>query len=241
LKYDFLQDLLENRIGPLSPKLIAEHAEFLLAPAQAAELKNSRSQLLQDIFVLSRLNYKRNGFFVEFGATDGIALSNTYLLEKAYDWKGILAEPGIRWHAALRANRNCIIEENCVWKASGLTLTFKETNDAELSTIADFVASDFHKDDRDNGKTYEVKTISLNDLLKKHNAPKEIEYLSIDTEGSEYEILSAFDFSQYEIKIITCEHNYSPARDKIFKLLTSQGYKRVFANVSLWDDWYVRS
>ena len=53
----------------------------------------SRSQLRQDLFVLSQLDFKRNGYFVEFGATNGFNLSNTHLMEKEFGWTGILAEP----------------------------------------------------------------------------------------------------------------------------------------------------
>ncbi|MBT8545252.1 FkbM family methyltransferase [Polynucleobacter paneuropaeus] len=85
-----------------------------------------------------------------------------------------------------------------------------------------------------------MKTISLADLLIKHNAPKVIDYLSIDTEGSEYEILSHFDFESHQINIITIEHNYTEMREKIYNLLVSKGYKRKYLGLSKWDDWYVR-
>ncbi len=89
------------------------------------------------------------------------------------------------------------------------------------------------------GETYTVRTISLVDMLKKHNAPSVIDYLSIDTEGSEFEILSAFDFSKYQFNAITCEHNYAPIRDDIHSLLSQHGYRRVFPHISQCDDWYV--
>ncbi len=109
----------------------------------------------------------------------------------------------------------------------------------ELSTINDFSSLDGHSKSREIGEKYMVDTISLIDLLNQHNAPKDIDYLSIDTEGSEYEILNAFDFKKYKIKIITCEHNYTPNRDKINLLLTSNGYERKYETISNFDDWYV--
>lgn len=207
-------------------------------------LPESKSQLGQDLFVLSELEFKRSGFFVEFGATNGIELSNTYLLEKSLGWDGILAEPARFWHSALMGNRSAKIETDCVWSASGETLVFNEVGEkdetATLSTLDAYSGADNHRSSRKRGKKYEVETISLNDLLKKHNAPKEIDYLSIDTEGSEYEILKAFDFDEFDIKIITCEHNYTAAREKIFHLLSSNGYVRKYSELSAFDDWYVR-
>lgn len=202
-------------------------------------IKKSNGQLKQDLFVLLELNFKRNGFFVEFGATNGIDLSNTYLLEKEFNWNGILAEPAKNWHDDLKTNRTCSIETACVWRDSKSILDFSESNVKELSTISEFKNSDVHKKLRRNSTTYKVNTISLNDLLDKYNAPKIIDYLSIDTEGSEYEILSNFDFSRYKFRVITCEHNFTANRDKIFELLTKNGYTRKYLGFSKWDDWYV--
>ena len=68
----------------------------------------SNAQLLQDLWVLYELKEKRNGYFVEFGACDGMSLSNTLLLEKTFGWQGALAEPARAWHAALYANRELL-------------------------------------------------------------------------------------------------------------------------------------
>ena len=200
---------------------------------------NAKSQLGQELFVLSQLGFERDCFFVEFGATNGRDLSNTHLLEKDFGWRGILAEPARIWHSELSSNRTARIDFDCVWKATGEALIFNEARFPELSTIETFNASDMHKKSRDHGKSYKVSTISLLDLLRKHEAPKIIEYLSLDTEGSELEILEAFDFNQYRIKIITVEHNYTDNRYKIFDLLSAHGYTRKFESVSQFDDWYV--
>ena len=197
----------------------------------------ARGQLCQDLFVLAQMGFKRNGYFVEFGAASGIEHSNTYLLEVDFGWNGILAEPGKQWHTQLKEARRCAIHTDCVWSLSGETLSFNEVG--ELSTLSDYISSDHHFEARKDAKTYDVLTVSLLDLLQIHDAPAEIDYMSIDTEGTEYEILNAFDFSQYRIKIITCEHNFTPSREKIYDMLTLAGYQRVFEDISWFDDWYI--
>jgi FkbM family methyltransferase len=203
-----------------------------------AVLDQSPAQLKQDIFALSELNFKRNGFFVEFGAADGYNLSNTWLLEKHFGWKGILSEPAKCWHRKLSANRSGITDQRCVWTKTGTTLEFNESD--EISTISGFGEEDGHRISRIGALKYQVQTVSLNDLLQEHGAPTDPDYLSIDTEGSEFEILSHLDFQRYPFKVITCEHNYTSKREQINKLLTGAGYVRKFENVSLFDDWYVR-
>jgi FkbM family methyltransferase len=202
-------------------------------------LKMSKSQLGQDIFVLANLNFKKNGFFVEFGATNGVDFSNTLVMEKLFSWNGILSEPAKTWHRNLTLNRDTFIDFNAVWKNSNSVLMFNEVDSAEYSTIKDFSNVDMHSEIRSYGKSYEVNTISLLDLLLKYDAPSKIDYLSIDTEGSELDILESFDFEQYSFSVITVEHNYTDSRNRIYQLLKSNGYKRVYENISQFDDWYV--
>jgi len=204
-------------------------------------LKMSESQLRQDLFVLSELDLKSNGYFVEFGAGDGIHFSNTYLLENELGWNGIVAEPAKCWHGDLRKNRNCVVDTSCIWKRSGAELVFNETTNSEISTIDSYSSRDFFRNSRKNGRKYQVTTTSLLDLLEKNRAPEDIDYLSIDTEGSEFDILSGFDFGRYIFSVITCEHNFTSDREKIRKLLASHGYVRKFDDISKFDDWYVKA
>jgi len=211
-----------------------------LQPALKDLAPDSHSQLLQDLFVISELGELRNqGTFIEFGATNGVDLSNSWLLEKKLGWRGILAEPARCWHEALEKNRQSKIETQCIWSKTGETLTFNETQQPELSSLDKFADGDMHSHDRTTAKNYSVNTISLNDLFIKHQLPSRIDYLSIDTEGSEYEILEAFDFKKFSFKVITCEHNYSVRRNQIYDLLTKHGYQRKYTELSLFDDWYV--
>jgi FkbM family methyltransferase len=234
----YLQDLVNQS------RLSADVAFILSLPnRQAAQLlralPNSQSQLRQDLFVLSALDFKRNGYFVEFGAADGIVDSNTFLLEKDFGWSGILVEPAKHWQSRLQQNRSCHVEVDCVWRETGASLTFNESPSAVHSTINSFSSLGMHSHWRRNGAIYNVKTISLTDLLEKYDSPAVIDYLSIDTEGSELEILMSHDFARYRFRTITCEHNFLPAREKILDLLTGKGYTRVLTDLSKFDDWYI--
>ena len=206
----------------------------------AKNFQISKSQIFQDLFVLFCLDGMRNGTFVEFGAADGVNLSNSYMLENHFGWKGILAEPAHDWHDKIRKSRSAILETRCVWSKTGERLQFRETPYGELSTIEQFANKDGNRVGRVEGKVYEVETISLNDMLQTHQCPRVIEYMSVDTEGSELEILSAFDFSKYDIKIMTVEHNYTDDRIKLRKLLSAQGFICVLENISKYDDWFVQ-
>jgi FkbM family methyltransferase len=211
----------------------------VLTALNRGKLEHSKAQLRQDLLILSLLNDKKGGFFVEFGATDGIGLSNTHLLETRYQWSGILAEPARCWHPALTRNRGCNIDTRCVWHSTGEVLSFRETAEPALSTIADYGKEDMHREARERAVEYDVPTVSLRDLLRMHDAPRRIDYLSVDTEGSELEILEAFDFSEYDVDIITVEHNFTRSRESINRLLSGNGFFRIFPELSQFDDWYV--
>jgi len=204
-----------------------------------ASSRSNYAQLAQDLWVLYELSRKQGGFFVEFGAGDGVLLSNTYLLETGYSWNGILAEPCPAFHSSLSINRRAFISTCCVTQETGSTVTFNHAEDPHYSTIDAYTTADEHAKLRQSGRRIEIETISLRDLLQKGNAPRNIDYLSLDTEGSELEILSTFDFAEYQITLITVEHNHTPREQKIDRLLARNGFERKFAGLSDFDGWYV--
>ena len=204
-----------------------------LGPDFLKLIQLSKSQFRQDLFALKELQLKKNGFFVEFGATDGVSGSNTFLLEKEFGYTGILAEPNPKQRKNIAFDRKAKIVEECVWTKSGEKLEF--VDDGDLSTVGIFNKL------KKNKSSFLVNTISLTDMLDKYNAPKLIDYLSIDTEGSEYDILLNHDFSKYNFSVITVEHNYTEQRDKIFRLLIKNGYQRKYEKLSMQDDWYTFS
>jgi hypothetical protein len=214
-------------------------------------LHHLKSQLGQDLFAYITWSKHESfePYFVEFGATDGLSLSNTYFLEKNLGWKGILAEPALCWRDRLVSNRGCNLDFRCVWSETGLKLNFTDylhASEADYGAEYSGVTSVLNRKSIKQlqklpSSVYEVETVSINDLLDSCGAPKRFAYLSIDTEGSEYQVLSRLDFGRYHPLAISVEHNYeAPKRRMIYDLLLSAGYTRVYESVSKWDDWYVR-
>jgi FkbM family methyltransferase len=203
--------------------------------------RSSKSQLGQDLLALIASGSKKPGFFVEFGSADGVALSNSFLLENELGWSGILCEPSRSWHEDLKRNRYCIVDTRCVYSRTGEQISFSENYIGELSGITEFTGNDHHGLINRTTDSYQVETISLLDLLRHHNAPKHVDFLSVDTEGSEFEILNAFDFSQYTFGAICVEHNYLENRPKVKQLLLANGYRQVYPELSDFDDWFVLS
>jgi FkbM family methyltransferase len=195
----------------------------------------SHSELRQEQFVLFVLNNKQNGFFVEFGAMDGVRASNTYMLEKVHGWTGILSEPNPRHHDLLKRNRNCVIDFRCVSDRTGVRVQFQTASVRGYPGMVGHI----YRESRSQGDVIEVETLSLNDLLLQNQAPSEIDYISVDTDGSEPLIMKSFDFGQHRVSVWTIEHNQEPWRQDIKDLMESNGYCRVAESQSRYDDWYV--
>jgi FkbM family methyltransferase len=202
--------------------------------------KYSKAQLRQDYLALMFAEYKNGGYFVEVGAADGIFASNTHLLEFRYGWRGILAEPSKSWHKDLESNRKANLSYKAIFNESGHEKTFFEAEANNLSTMSEFRNFDGGGLHRKKFKEYLVQTQSLSDLLIEFSAPLFIDYLSIDTEGSEYLIIRDFPFEKYDIKFISIEHNYNENRQRIQDLLISKGYSRYLPEISEYDDWFIK-
>jgi len=193
------------------------------------------SQIGQDKWVLERVfNGKRDGYFVEVGAADGELFSNAYLLEKEFGWTGICVEPDSRYFPVLVKNRDVICENVCL-------LDKRTTVDfLEIGVLGGIPECYNAPKKRPKGQILKKQTLTLQDVLEKNNAPETIDFLSIDTEGSEYRILKDFPFHKYKFLAVCVEHNnVVRARNQLRKLFTSKGY--VLDRHVKYDDWWVHS
>ncbi|WP_284776276.1 FkbM family methyltransferase [Agrobacterium sp. lyk4-40-TYG-31] len=202
--------------------------------------EHSYSQLQQDRWVLSELSNKKNGFFVEVGAFNGKDLSNTYLLEKELEWTGLLVEPNPILSDTIRETRNSPLDTRPVDSISGKKVLMRfVVDEPELSSMASIAYSDKHAESRRKESVeIEQTTVSLNDVLATYNAPTDIDYISIDTEGNELDILKAFNFKKYNVRLFSIEHNNTRAEGLIEKLLVAEGYERVYREWSRFDAWF---
>ena len=217
--------------------LVTQNEKLLLSKV----IPYSESQLGQDLFAYIETLDSKSNYFVEIGATNGKDLSNTFLLEKEFGWEGILLEPAKIWADDLINNRDCQIDFRAIYPTSNKTLDFIEVKKTKNSTAAlSHIKELGYKKNLRNSIQYEVETVSINDLLYHYKAPDVIDYLSIDIEGNEFNILKTLDLEKRRINVITVEHSFRKRdRKNIYNLLSKKGYVRKYSEISLFDDWYV--
>ena len=194
----------------------------------------SFSQSFQDLFVCWKLEHKKEGIFVEFGADDGILNSNSLLLEKKYDWNGILVEPNPIIQKTLNKNRNCTIENYIISNKSNNIYKFESKIDRQQSEI--YKGGGITP----NSEIFDIKTITLNNLLEKSNIKKGFDFLSIDVEGNESAVLEGFDIDYWRPKIVVIEHNFNiDNMNLISNFFLEKGYKKELEFFSFNDFWFV--
>lgn len=224
---------------PWAVRCIPQPSDLATGEKREEFMPASTSQLGQDLWVLEQTGFKQGGFFVEFGATDGIEHSNSYLLERRYGWSGICAEPNPLLFEQLKQNRSCRVSDACIAGHTGECVEFILAGD--LSAMRSHAFKDGHRGVREDalakGDVVTRWTVSLHDFLMREGAPNTIDYLSIDTEGSEFEILASFPFQQWDIQLLTVEHNFGKQRTAIRELMQRHGYRCLEKQ---WDDWYFK-
>jgi len=225
----------------LQPGVNAELASYVLS-----NLGKSKAQLQQDLLVqfiyekIEQLEENVSNTFIEFGAASGVALSNTYFLEKIHGWTGLLCEPHPGFRESIEKNRACDFDNRCVSTNSGETIEFLLVHNPELSTIKSYSESDLHSKSRLDNSTCLVRTVSLDDLIEEQFEKEDIFYLSADTEGSEFEILKNYSFKKCP-RVISVEHNFTENDARIELLLKEHGYSRILRSVSEFDAWYLHN
>jgi len=173
---------------------------------------------------------KRNGYYVDVGAADGIVHSNTYVFDRM-GWKGVCIDP----FPTNMQVRTCQVFRQPLFSVSGKKVKFRVAG--ENGGIEDTMNR--YAENTKNAPVVEFVTATLDEILEKAKAPRHIDYISIDVEGAELEALRGFSLNKYDFDALTVEHNNEwDKREAMRQLLESNGYERVRSWVT--DDWYVR-
>ena len=212
--------------------------KFIKAENFNDPLKSQKGQvrfLLEIVFNYKFNGLKRNGYFVDLAAGQPIELSNTYFIEKYLNWEGLLIDGNPLFAKKLRAERKNKVLEEIVYSENNKEVKFRIDNGELGGIVGDEFDNNkkFRSDELANAKIITVKTKTLNQILIENNAPKEMDYLSLDIEGGEYEALKNFDFKQYKWKFLTIER----PNLELDLLLDKNGYIQVFH--SSFDTFYI--
>jgi len=175
---------------------------------------------------------KKNGFFVDIGAHDGVDISNTLFYEKELGWSGICIEPMPHRFSSLIKNRNCICVEGCISDFDGyenfiifpnytdMLSGMEKTFDKNIEIMVnEKISKNNHK-----SEIIKVKSYNINSILIENNV-KDIDFVSIDTEGSESIILETIDFEKFNINFFTIENNKYD--NSIKKIMKSKGFELI--------------
>lgn len=189
------------------------------------------SQYGQDKYINEQVFHgKTGGFFVDIGANDGLKFSNSHFFETRLDWKGIAIEPLPSAFKRLKENRRCRCVQCCVGNSE------REVEFLAIEGHSEMLSGVVEKYERahldrirkstekhgDTATTIRVPSRQLSDILGGGNNSS-VDFLSLDTEGGELEILKSIDFSRIRVTAISVENNYDDP--EIFKLLKSKGYR----------------
>jgi FkbM family methyltransferase len=182
-------------------------------------------QELQDMYAFLYFKGKKNGFFVDIGAYNGITISNTYSLEKI-GWKGICVEPVSETFNDLIKNRKCMCVNAAIYNEDGKTLDFIQTKGGRSGFTKDMTDSMIKAAEQEGiVAKYSIKTITFEKLME-NNKISNIDFMSIDVEGAELAVLESIDFNKYKFDLITIENNQGI--EKLRDYMFSKGYKILF-------------
>jgi len=181
--------------------------------------------------------------YVDVGANDGLIVSNTAHFDLNLNWKGICIEPHPRAFFELTKNRPNAINLNiCISDEEGEVDFCAVSGYAEMLSGIEKCYHPDHKKrieseiEKHGGNKEIVKIISkpLRQVLLE-NEVKKIDYLSIDTEGSELEILKSINYDLVDIRVISTENS---SKSRIKEFLENKGF--VFSDMVSGDEIYYK-
>ncbi len=174
----------------------------------------------------------KNGFFMDVGAHNGVALNNTLYFEQTNNWKGVNIEPIKKVFDSLVINRpNCINLNLAVSSNDGFADFIMNIGYTEMLSGLKEQYDNRHTQRKEReileygGSTeiVKVETKKIETICDENNITN-INYLSIDVEGAEFEVIKSINFDKVFIDVIAFENNYEDTGSIIVKYLEDKGF-----------------
>jgi FkbM family methyltransferase len=199
------------------------------------------SQFGEDKILSNYFNDNYIGVCVEVGAYDGISGSNTYHFENK-GWETLCIEPtpeSFNKCASIRKKCiNCCVSNYDSENIEYSVVTLNGYNTSAISSLnIDERLIESHKHMINNIEKINVNVKTLNNIFKETNFPKKIDFISIDTENTELDVLKGLDFYEYDIKFLIIENNFD--EPQVEDYLKTQNFKKLFRNAV--NDFYVNN
>ncbi|CAD7950225.1 unnamed protein product [Amoebophrya sp. A25] len=232
----------ETRVLPPGKRIYARHTENWYDPLK--DFFFGYGQWNQDWFLYNNLfRGRRKGFFVDIGAMAPFELSNTAVFEQCFDWEGLCVEPNPSQHLIMLGYRpNCRLVPYCLGRKSGAVKTFgiREGSTGHSREASDAPVSGAEEDDEAKKKldewlpstelldTFQSDCITMDEMLRFSGIKKEtpIDFVSIDIEGGELEVLVDFPFEKYTIHAFLIEAGHDTT-NRVDILLLGAGYVKM--------------
>jgi len=191
------------------------------------DAKEYYAQTGEDIIIKFFLENER-GLFVDVGCNDPINYSNTFeLYKKGWTGLNIDANPELIKKYSVRPNDISVCE---AVSDETKEMLFHEFEQSEVSTLETTVLDEAKKK-WNYKKSRKVITKTLTEILDEHSIPNAIDFLSVDVEGYDFQVLNSLDFTKYQPKLILIEmHQFNVAdyhANKIVQFLIAKGYELV--------------
>jgi FkbM family methyltransferase len=210
----FKPNILSNKI------LLENNIKFTFG-----DQKGQVNFLVNNVFDYEKKGLKKNGFFIDLACADGVSINNTYFLERYLGWTGILFEPNPEYKKKILEKRKSKLITECVTDCVGEKIRFRIDNGMLGGIISEETDNNkrFRSKQLEKAKVIEIYTTTLEKELDEVNAPKIIDFLSLDVEGAEWIVMRLFPFHKYKFICMAIER----PNKKLDILLESKGYKQV--------------
>lgn len=184
------------------------------------------SQFHQDYYLYTRhfKHLKRSGTYMDVAANDAVGISNSYFFDACLGWEGICVEGNPRFFERLYRVRSCALVPTCVGRVDGMSVEFALEGGAGGVMGSTYKHQEKWAEIKKQVQTIKERCTTLRVAMDREEM-HEVDYLSLDVEGHELEVLKGIDWGRSKFNVMTIEVT-KKTLPEIEAFMTGLGYKR---------------